>query len=260
VNPNIDAPVGYLDEGLIKLNPGFVEGVREMFDAAHSHGIKVGMVLAWSNRYVRNSEILTEDNAYEFGEEVREQLGDHPAIEWWIMGGDNGAEPDPPVIWRRVAAGLEGGLESGLTGNGPYADDFIIGFHNTFGQMRFNTEWWNEVGLAQTGHCGPVNMDYLSTFIESHDGLAGNGEPCYLAIDPPWCDPPHTTTADDVVRAMQASLDAGGDFHVYGDVRRYTWGTEHVNYEYEDERRGFDAVRATFGSEGERRVMELVYR
>jgi hypothetical protein len=113
----------------------------------------------------------------------------------------------------------------------------------------------------QTGHCRPVDVDALTNFIEIQNGIAGNGEPCYLAIQPPWCDNNNYCSADDVVQAMQASIDAGGDFHVFGDARRYTWGTERSTYtDYVDEGRGFDAVKATFGSEGERRVMELVYR
>ncbi len=226
----------------ITLTSEFVADLRRMLDAAHSHNIKVGLVLAWANIYVNQGD-LTVNNARAFGRNVAAELGDHPAIEWWIMGGDNFESVEDPEIWAELTRGLQvGGANQ------------RVGYHNPGGGGRFQTEWWNQLGLMQSGHCGPVDTGLLRSFVSGHNGIAGQGEPPYLGINAGWCNY-HEITGDDVVRATQASLDAGGDFHVYGDVRRAAWGTGR----WDNDRRGFAAVRDTFGTAVEQRVMALVY-
>lgn len=226
----------------ITLNSEYVADLRRMLDAAHSHDIKVGLVLAWANIYVNQGD-LTTGNARAFGQNVAAELGDHPAIEWWIMGGDNFGGVENPEIWAELTRGLQDG-----------GANQRVGYHNPGGGGRFQTEWWNQLGLMQSGHCGPVDTNLLRGFVEGHNGIAGQGEPPYFGINANWCNY-HEITSDDVVQAMQASLDAGVDFHVYGDVRRSAWGTAR----WDNDGRGFAAVRDTFGTAVEQRVMALVY-
>lgn len=235
-------PVGTGGGGAnISLGSEYVADFRRMLDAAHTHDIKVGIVLAWASIYVNEGD-LTAGNARAFGREVADQLGDHPAIEWWIMGGDNFKSVESPEIWAELTRGLQVG-----------GADQRVGYHNPGGGGRFHTEWWNQLGLMQSGHCSPVDTNLLRSFVAGHNGIAGQGEPPYLGIDAGWCDY-HQIGAADVVQAMQASIDAGVDFHVYGDVRRAAWGTGR----WDADRRGFAAVRDTFGSSEEQQVMGMV--
>ncbi|MCP4248988.1 MAG: DUF4038 domain-containing protein, partial [bacterium] len=183
-------------------------------------------------------------NARTFGRHLAAELGDHPAIEWWIMGGDNFESVEDPEIWAELTRGLQvGGANQ------------RVGYHNPGGGGRFQTEWWNQLGLMQTGHCGPVDTNQLRGFIAGHNGIAGQGEPGYTGINASWCNY-HEIGVDDVAQGMQASLDAGSAFHVYGDVRRASWGTAR----WDSDGRGFTAVRETFGSPEEQRVMSMVYK
>ena len=227
----------------IVLSDGYVTDFRRMLDAAQARGIKVGIVLAWANIYVNEGD-LTTGNARAFGRDVAAKLGDHPAIEWWIMGGDNFTSQENPEIWAELTRGLQAG-----------GADQRVGYHNPGGGGRFQNEWWNQLGLMQSGHCGPVDTGLLRGFVNGHNGIAGQGEPPYLGINAGWCSY-HEITGDDVVQAMQASLDAGGDFHVYGDVRRAAWGTGR----WDNDARGFAAVRDTFDTPVEERVMAMVRR
>lgn len=226
----------------ITLTPEFVADLRRMLDAAHAHNVKVGLVVAWAQVYA-NQGVINTGNGRAYGSHLAAVLGDHPAIEWWIMGGDNHGGNESPEIWAEVTRGLQAG-----------GADQRVGYHNPGGGGRFHTEWWNQLGLMQSGHCGPVDTNLLRGFVNGHNGIAGQGEPPYTGINASWCSY-HEIKTDDVVQAMVASIDAGVDFHVYGDIRRAAWGTAR----WDGDNRGFTAVRDTFGSAEERAVMALVY-
>jgi hypothetical protein len=234
----------------IILDSDFITDFNNILDEFAEYNIKVGIVPAWGDTYVLGSStgqnILRLTNAQAFGQHVAEEFAGHSAVEWWVLGGDMWNAVENPEIWAEMTRGLTAG---GATQR--------IGYHNPglphYGiSSRFETEWWNRLGLFQSGHCAPVDVQALSDFMAIQNGLAGQGEPPYRLNNPTWCNY-GPITDQMVIDAMQASIDAGVDFHVYGDGVRACWG-EGL---WGTPNSGWTTVQGTFNSVGEEGVMAL---
>lgn len=250
-------------DGQFSLRANYRNRMTWILDAAQERGLRVGFVPIWGHAYLHtnaggacsgtNQGPLQPGNAFEFGNEVGRAFGQHPAIEHWILGGDNFCTPsENGSIWRNLANGLESaGARQPMT-------------YHTAGwpdrHLLFADQPWVDFLSPQTAHCrtSDTARRELRNVIASTNKPVFAAEMRYEAIEPEWDCGLHgagnPVRANDIGNDARAALAAGVDAVVYGHNERWQWGRGANG----SRGGGWSSVRATFGAAGEAQLLAVL--
>ena len=256
--------------GNIVLDPNHVRHVRGILDRAQKYGLDVVMVAAWGSVYlneivdsdgdcVLNNGILSRGNARAFGQELGSKIGSHPALETWVLGGDNWCDRDSrsedPQVWINMKAGLRA-----VGSNQP------TGYHTGGWEqaiLKFIDEPWIDFFAVQTSHCRESDeaVELLNKAMARTDRPVLAAEMRYEAIAPPWCDaddagPDNPVKPDAILDDARAAHQAGLAGYVYGHNERWLWGSG----EHGSTGNGFASVQASFFAPGEQLMLDYFGR
>ncbi len=223
-----------LQDGQFNLNDGHAAHVRKILDMANDRGLKVGLVPIWGVFYLNDlsrgcdggsgAGPLKSWNAYWLGQQIARKFADHPAIDTWVLGGDNFCAWEDVNIWRNMAAGLENdGAWQKMT------------YHTAGTQdrhLQFANEGWVDFLSPQTGHC--INATGaerdLKRVVASTNKPVWAAEMRYEAVEPDWpvCPehgPGNPPSADEITADVQAARNAGVSAIMFGNNERWQWAS-----------------------------------
>jgi hypothetical protein len=193
---------------------------------------------------------LTADNACNLGEQFGAAFSGHPALGYWVMGGDNWRAVEDVEIWRELMSGLR------AAGASEPATYHTPPFPGESGHERFADEAWVDFLSPQTGHCIAETEcgEQLSALVETAGKPVWAAEMRYEGITPDWCAPEFDLPVD--ARAVeadaQAAVAAGCSGLVFGHNERWQWGLDYFG----GSGGGASAALASLGSEGERLTLQ----
>lgn len=229
----------------LTLNAAHANLFEDFLDAAQARGLKVGVVAAWGVYYATdqyNSPIyVNPNNSYAWGQQLGARFGNHPALDLWVMGGDNFYNIEPCAVWGNMAAGIRAGGSTTPR----------IGYHTAakdVERLHCINEAWNEIQLPQTGHCQAANITQiqLTTVSNATAKEVWAGELRYEAIVPTWCTPVPSGAAA-VLADVQAAVAANMDAILYGHTERFQWGSGQVG----SGGQGWTSIQTSFNAPGE---------
>lgn len=245
--------------GEIVFPQDYADDVTWLLDEMDARGLKVGFVTSWGVRYLHgpwvngycenlNQGPLNLANSYSVGSQIAADFANHPAISYFVLGGDNfcgqtAAEREDPQIWANVAQGLtDGGVTKPITFHSSPLVPFMLEFIN---------EPWIDFLSIETGHCMPTSqMESILTNAVNHP----SGKDIYAAemryegFEPAWtgCQehgPGDPVLPSDVESDTLAALRSGVTGLLYGHDDRWRWDP---------------GVMGTFGAPGETLFMHWV--
>ncbi len=257
------APTAKMVNGQFQLDAGYTQHVRKLLDLAHARGLEVGMVPIWGVFYINDLRQgcqgggskgpLKDYNSYWLGQQVGKAFADHPALDHWIMGGDNFCNFEDVNIWRNLAAGLESeGGSQPTTYHTP-------GLRNR--HTQFANEGWLDFLSPQTGHCVSADTAYrdLLAVVNSTNKPVWAAEMRYEGIQPDWdpCPqhgPGNAPNAYHIDADVKAALRAGVDAIMFGNNDRWQWASGALG----SNGKGTSTVFSTFWSPGEKAFLKAV--
>ncbi len=263
VSPELGTTQASFVGGQLTLQPAYRQRVTEILDKAHTRGLRVGLVPVWGHAYLHtnvggsctgvNAGPLQAGNAWEFGSEVGQAFARHPAIEHWILGGDNFCFPaENGSIWANLSAGLEwAGAWQPMT----YHTAGWPGRH-----LLFADQGWVDFLSPQTSHCRTVDetRSQLQAVVNATTKPVFAAEMRYEAIEPGWqCNnhgPGNPVRPADIRADGQAALDANVTAIVYGHNERWQWG---IGANGSSGGR-WSSVKSSFGAGGEQQLLSLL--
>ena len=223
------------EDGNFGFNFQHKKRMNYILDEALARDLKVVMAPAWGVGYIHghwfegscenlNEGPLDRSNARAYGVTVGELFGQHPALDRWLLGGDNFCNVEDSRIWTNMARGLRA------------ADaEQPIGYHTPSGRedhTRFSDLGWHDFFAPQTSHC--TKPKEAGSELAALVKIAGDkpvfaAELRYEAIEPPWenCNvhgPGDPVTAQDVLDDVREATEAGVAGVVYGHNERWQWG------------------------------------
>ena len=216
-------------------HPDHVARVRFVLDEAHDRDLKITMASAWGVAYVHghwpdfacqnlNKGPLKASNARAYGQAIVEAIGDHPALERWLLGGDNFCNEEDVNIWTNMADGIRAS-----------GSDLPIGYHTPSSaerHRRFSDQPWHQFFATQTSHCNKPEHSgrELRKLVRKSGGKPViAAELRYEAIEPEWENCPIHGVGDpvlpqDVLDDVRYATEAGVAAIVYGHNDRWQWG------------------------------------
>jgi len=219
-------------------NEVYFEHLDYIIAKADSLGVYIALLPSWGDKLFKNSwgvgpEVLTQENAYAYGEWIGTRYRDKDNIIWIIGGDRNPREGTGDVeVWRQMAEGI-------ASGAGGY-DQTLMSFHPQPKEGGGSSTWfhndpWLDFNMHQTGHC-PDRDTYANI---SHDYSLIPVKPV-LDGEPLYEDHPNCFNAKelgyslprDIRRIMYWNVFAGAFGQTYGchDIwQMYAPGREPVN-------------------------------
>lgn len=243
--------VAELSGGNVVLTTAHANHIKAYLDKAHQHGLELNPVIAWANNNTGPSSsgncaahswgparypTISEGNAFAYGQSVANAFGTHPAIGYWVLGGDDIWSCDSAAVW----ANMRNGLRTGDLGQ-------PTTYHTGGDYNKYRDEPWNDFLSAQTGWGN--NTAQLGNL------KAATGKVTYAAEMRYYLDTGFT--AEQVRAETQVALDQGVDAMLYGDVRRAHIGMRDNLYKKNDVP-AINHIRDTFNSPGEDAFFSVV--
>lgn len=190
--------------------------VDHIIDRAESHGLYVGLLPTWGDKWNKKwgggPEIFSPENAAVYGQWLGRRYRNKPII--WILGGDRPIESDRH---KAIVRAMAQGLREGDRGN------HLITFHPPGGQGSsawFHDEPWLDFNMRQNGHVVEFTQRYALTradYDRRPTKPVLDGEPIYE--DHPVSFNAKTlghSIAADVRRPLYWNLFSGACGHTYG--------------------------------------------
>jgi hypothetical protein len=190
-------------------SPGeaYFQHVDYAVDQARQRGMVVVMLPIWSLNQV--GSVLTESNAFGYGQFLANRYASYDNIVWMLGGDDSGSGRE--TIWRNLANGLDSG-----------ANDNIQTFHpagRSSSTQWFNNEAWIDFHTIQTGaYTTWSTARSLETTAYGNNGGKPwiNGEPFYEDHNINWDNSQGWATAIYARRDAYWAVCAGAAGHTYG--------------------------------------------
>ena len=218
---------GQMSGSDFQLTTGHANHIKAYLDKAQQYGLQLNPVLAWASNNVQDTgsgcswntgnpahlPVIDQNNAYAYGQNIASHFGTHPAIGYWVLGGDDINSCDSSTLWANMRNGLR-------TGD----NDQPTTYHTGGDYNRFKNESWNEFLSPQTGWGGQTFNGALGDLVSE---FSGSKEVCasemryYLDVG---------YTASEVAAETQRALDDGVHSMVYGDMRRVFPGMHNTLY------------------------------
>ncbi len=228
-------PASLNDNNHFVFHPDHVARVRKVLDEAHERGLTITMASAWGVAYIHghwpdfacqnlDKGPLKATNARAYGQAIVEAIGDHPALERWLLGGDNFCNLEDVDIWTNMAGGIRAS-----------GSKLPIGYHTPSSEerhRRFSDQPWHQFFAAQTSHCNKPEHSgrELRKLVRKAKGKPViAAELRYEAIEPEWEDCPihgvgEPVLPQDVLDDVRNATEAGVSAIVYGHNDRWQWG------------------------------------
>ena len=234
-------------------NPAYFNHIDQILTTANQHGLQVGMVVGWAQRYAGDAGAeehggdapLNESNAESYGEFLGARYGGNPAVGMWVFGGDYyGGNDELSLIpmWTDLKAGLQ---SAGATETTAYHGHHYVQIWN---------ESFFDIAAPLTGHCASTAEGYqrLLSVNNATDKPVIAGEMRYEDFEADWCDGgPRIAGPDEVLDDTISAVNSGSVGLVYGHDDRWDWAV--------DQGSGLRPL-ASLGSDGEVLMMnELGY-
>lgn len=253
----------HLHNGQFQLNQGHVAHVRQILDLAHARGLEVGMVPIWAVYYLNDLSQngcsggsykgpLNASNSYWLGEQVAKAFGNHPALEHWVLGGDNFCGAEDVNIWRNMASAIR---NQGANQKMTYHTPGIEGRHTLFAN-----EWWVDFLSPQTGHCVTTDQArrQLAKVVNSTNKPVFAAEMRYEGIQPSWGNcihyPGNPPTPANIEADARAAIEVGVQGVMFGNNERWQWATGAIG----SRGGGTAVVFSTFWSQAEQGFLRAV--
>ncbi|MEM8527470.1 MAG: glycoside hydrolase family 140 protein [Bacteroidota bacterium] len=219
-------------------NAKYFEHVDYIISKADALGMHIALLPTWGDKLFKNNwgvgpEVLTPENAKQFGKWMGNRYKDRDNIIW-VIGGDRNPRKDSEDVrvWRSMAEGIAevvGGYENALMTFHPQPKE--LGGSSTW----FHQDEWLDFNMHQTGHC--ANQGTYKHITHDYNLKPTkpvlDGEPLYE--DHPNCfnakELGHSS-ARDIRRIMYWNVFAGAFGQSYGchDVwQMYKLGREGIN-------------------------------
>ena len=233
----------FLDSGRIRYGADHLNFIEDILDSAAARGLKVGVVPAWGNQYLRNQNTgacnqgtLTVDNAWSLGNQLSEKIGQHPALSFWMLGGDYGpgatpcyGQPEDSRIWEKMSQGLaDAGSTVQVTYHTASGDSLS---ENSYQRIkRFAGESWVDFLSPQIGHCkgdNEVTRSYQRLANEYNKPIF-SAETRYFEARPTFCGnggQAQPVTATHIGQDANRARSFGVIGAAYGDINRWNWCT-----------------------------------
>jgi hypothetical protein len=214
--PNPYGQVPLFDNDPARPNEAYFEHVDYIVDRAQAHGLYVGMLPAWGDKFNRKwgvgPEIFSPETAAAYGRFLGERYRDKPVV--WILGGDRVPEADAHyAIIRALARGLRQG-DRGM---------HLMTYHPQGSRCSsefFHGDDWLDFNMFQSGHGKVGNPNYqmvLRAYQKQPAKPVLDGEPNYEDHPINW-DPANGWFDEfDSRRAGYWSVLAGAMGHTYGN-------------------------------------------
>ena len=233
----------FLENGRIRYTANHLNFIEDILDSAHARGLTVGVVPAWGNQYLRNQNTgacnqgtLTVDNAWSLGNQLSEKIGQHPALSFWMLGGDYGpgatpcyGQPEDSRIWEKMSQGLaDAGSTVRVTYHTASGDSLS---ENSYQRIkRFAGESWVDFLSPQIGHCkgdNEVTRSYQRLANEYNKPIF-SAETRYFEARPTFCGnggQAQPVTATHIGQDANRARSFGVIGAAYGDINRWNWCT-----------------------------------
>lgn len=237
-DPNAYGHTPLKDNNPATPNAKYFEHVDYIISKADALGMYIALLPTWGDKLFKNNwgvgpEVLTPENAKQFGKWIGNRYKDQDNIIWVIGGDRNPRENSEDMrVWRSMAEGIVeavGGYENALMTYHPQPKK--LGGSSTW----FHQDEWLDFNMHQTGHCANqgtykhITHDYNLKPIKP----VLDGEPLYE--DHPNCfnakELGHSS-ARDIRRIIYWNVFAGAFGQSYGchDVwQMYKLGREGIN-------------------------------
>ncbi len=230
VNPEGFPGIDIAANGRASYNEDYGDRVARILDMAHARGLRVGMAPIWAAMYqtgelkeanaeqcggTPENRILTEDNAARLGQEIHALIGSHPALEFWMLGGDNFCVDRNDDIWRTMAGSLKAAR--------PNLDITYHGLPSH--RLWLLDEPWLDRAAVYPGHCSDrqMVMDRIAEVKAATNKPVWVSEGKYEALRVTWCGQDEPVTPEQVLENVQATIDAGATGYAYGHRFRWSW-------------------------------------
>lgn len=266
-SPALGVPQAIVNDGAMFVSDEALSRMLFILDAAQRRGLQIGVVATWGQHWLNGdgdncfanpanigNGPLQASNAELLGRQIGAYFGDHPAIAYWILGGDNycqgsvGDSSEDPAIWRNYAAGIRaGGSTLPMTYHTPHSPGPGLRPPHTW----MMDEAWVDFLSPQTGHCVPASMA-----IDNLTALAAVTPKPIVAAEMRYESPAGVAnfcgaiaSATDIADDTRAAVTAGADALVFGHHHRFSWAADIGSGSLQEPNTA--SVFATFGSPGE---------
>ena len=233
---------GHAFESFDAPNPGYLEHVDHILDAAEAHNLKVNIVVAWAADWVGqrpeaeyfgdfSPPPIHETNGTAFGLTLANRWKGHPGLGAWVMGGDwwtPETEAATEPTWDAIVAGIR---QAGATEPMTYHTG---GFHSSW--VLFADRDWVDFLSTETSHClQPSEAQGALTALKAQFGkevvaaeMRYEDEPMQERRVSTWCYPEGPAVGfigvPEIAADALAAYDSGAVGYVYGQDTRWNWG------------------------------------
>jgi hypothetical protein len=244
-SPDLGVPQPTIgDDGSLLATQENLSKMSAILDAAGQRGLRIGIVATWGqhwlngdgdNCFANSSQIgngpLQASNAEALGRRIGEHFAGHPAIAFWVLGGDNycqqsvGDASEDPAIWRNYAVGLRaGGANHAMTYHSPHSPGAGLRPAHTW---MMNEDWVDFLS-PQTGHCVSDSMaqEQLAALIAVTDKPVVASEPRYETVPgvANFCGA--TVGPAEIGADARAAISSGAAAILFGHHARFSWGAD----------------------------------
>jgi hypothetical protein len=195
-----------------KPNEKYFAHVDWVVNKAAEHGLYVGMLPTWGDKWHGKGAIFTPENAAVYGEWLGKRYRDRPII--WILGGDRPADGDRD---KQIIRAMARGLRKGDGGT------HLMTFHPPGGSGSsrwFQADDWLDFNMRQNGHQAEFTGRYDQTradYDRTPTKPVLDGEPLYEGHPVSFnAGKLGHSVAADVRRPLYWDLFGGACGHTYG--------------------------------------------
>lgn len=235
--PNAYGEVPFVDNDIAQPNERFFAHVAWIVNEANEHGITVGLLPTWGDKFRRGSgvgpEVLNAQNVAPYTAWLSRRLADYDII--WILGGDRN-----PVGYEDVFQAMARGIRETAGDARPItchceARDIMARTSSTY----FGGESWLSINMAYSGHewAWPTYRQITQEWNREHPLPVYDGEPRYENIplfgqpgrlhrDPDGWDGITRCDAHQVRQAAYWAVLSGACGHTYGALEIWQWHDE----------------------------------
>ena len=274
VNAGTGQVTDYIDSnGRIRLQPSYKQHLTQLLDKAQARGLKVNFPVLWEQdgicgAYQNKARMLHTWNAYDYGVEIAQAIGNHPAVGIWIFGGDAETCYAEVEVWRNLSQGLKANGANQQIAYHTASSTFGLGSPNLNSRhIKWATESWLNILYPQTGQCpSPANSQAQLQALKTYTQQQGINKPIHSSEmryettkgqNPTFCNP--RTNLDAAAHRADAlgALNAGVNALVYGHHDRWQWGHSELDPSV-GAGGGFSAVRNSFNDPGELQYLDVL--
>jgi len=205
---NVAATGGYASNFV--MGTGFANDMEAMLTICQQNNLEGIITPAWEQGYMgTGTGQLRASNAYQWGFDLDQRFGDHPAMRGWNYGGDNFGGNFDENVWIQMRAGMD---QSAANRGGTVATVYYHYLTTSANAAYAGTNpGWMDVAAPETGHCDTSSQAQakLATVVGATAKPVHAGEMRYEQIAPSWCGDTSPRTPQNMRDDANAAAAAG---------------------------------------------------